>query len=118
MYSQAAVSRNICDSPEIRWIRVTAPSGLPVLSVGASARDSAQARQWSRVTSANETIPGWCSASQSPNLRMAISSFFTVAGASVSRWASSHLSATVCICGGRSSGGFQEGISLRGWVAT
>jgi len=51
-YSHAAASRNSWDSPEIRWMRVTAPSGLPIFSAGVSARDSAQATQWSRVTSA------------------------------------------------------------------
>ena len=65
-----------------------------------------------------DDLRGGGSASHSPNLRTAISSFSTVAGASVSRRAASHLSATACIRGGSTSGGFQDGISLRGWVAT
>lgn len=90
------------------------PSGLPVFSVGASAMWPIQARQWSRVMSANVVMPEWCSPSHWPNTRTASSSLSTVECASVSFRAASHFCATASIRGGSAIGGFHDGISLRG----
>ena len=56
--------------------------------------------------------------SQWPNTRIASSSLSTVEGASVSLRAASHLCAAASIRGGSAIGGFHDGISLRGCVAT